>query len=74
MADAAADELRRELGKAASTLPPLKTVSAKDRQRLAATIRAAKQVQRKALADSTERALQHVPALLRGVVRRVLGA
>jgi len=72
MAESAADCLQRELGQSGRALPPLNTLSADQRQRLATLIRAAKQQQRAALADSTERALQHVPALLRGIVRRVL--
>ncbi len=72
MAQSAADSLRRELGRSAADLPPLATLSPEHRQYLADLIRAAKKQQRAALADSTERALHHVPALLRGVVRRVL--
>ncbi len=72
MAKSAADCLQRELGRSAADVPSLVTLSPEHRQHLATLIRAAKQRQRAALADSTERALQHVPALLRGVVRRVL--
>lgn len=72
MADSATDELRRELGGAASALPELRTLDTAARVRLAALVRDARQRQRRALGESAERALQHIPALLRGVVRRVL--
>ena len=43
-------------------------------ERLAAEIRRARREQRAALEDASERALDHVPRLLRGIVRRVVGA
>jgi hypothetical protein len=67
-----ADPLRAELGAAGADLPELATIDAAARRRLAQTVREARQRQRAALLASAEQALQHVPALLRGVVRRVL--
>ncbi len=72
MADPAQDALQRELGGAGRELPAMAELDAAQFKQLTAAIRAAKQHQRKALADALERSLQHVPALLRGVVRRVL--
>lgn len=68
----AGDPLRTELGTAAAELPELTSIDAASRQRLAEAVRDARQRQRAALLASAEQALQHVPALLRGVVRRVL--
>lgn len=50
----------------------LKRLSAAQGEQLAAALAAAKTRQRKALEDSTEAALGHVPMLLRGAVRKVL--
>ena len=57
----------------AAPLPAgLEALSKPQLEKLAATFAAAKLQQRKALQDSTEAALSHVPMLLRGAVRKVL--
>lgn len=68
----AGDPLQQELGTAGAALPELSSLDAEARARLATAIRQARVHQREALQASAERALQHVPALLRGLVRRVL--
>ena len=66
------DPLRQELGAAGAALPALPSLDTETRARLAIAIREAREHQREALLASAERALQHVPALLRGIVRRML--
>jgi hypothetical protein len=61
--------LERELG---STVPTeLKQLGDADLADLAAAIRAAKRAQAAALAAAAERALGHIPRILRGPVRAV---
>ena len=62
--------LSEELGDAA--LPGLDTLSAPEQQALAEAVRNARRRQQAQLAQAFEAALAHVPALLRGPVRKIL--
>jgi hypothetical protein len=62
------DDLAEELG-----AEPPEGLTPAQRERLAGEIRRARREQRIALAEASERALDHVPRLLRGIVRRVSG-
>ena len=50
----------------------LSALTAPETEALVAALAAAKAAQRKALRESSEAALSHVPMLLRGAVRKVL--
>ena len=67
------DALRAELG-----APPPKGLAAQlsdeESERLATTIHAAREHQRAALAQAGEAAFNHIPRLLRGPIRRLVGA
>lgn len=63
--------LRRELGSA----PPaaFETLTAQDGDRLAEALKAARLRQQAELDQALTRALEYVPALMRGPVRKILG-
>jgi hypothetical protein len=69
--DDAFDALRAQLG---GTAPEaLRQLSAAELTDLAQAIRTARRRQAKALAVAGERALGHIPRLLRGPVRKIVG-
>jgi hypothetical protein len=71
MTDDGLTELRRQLG---GTVPDGMTrLSDAELRDLAAAVREARHRQTAALAASGERALEHVPRLLRGPIRKVVG-
>jgi hypothetical protein len=71
MADDGLTELRTQLG---GEVPEgLRRLSDADLRDLAAAVRDARHRQSAALAASGERALQHVPRLLRGPIRKLVG-
>lgn len=71
MPDDALDALRAQLG---GTAPDgCRQLSAEELGDLAGAIRTARHRQAKALAAAGERALGHVPRLLRGPVRKIVG-
>lgn len=63
------EQLKRELGGAAPAV--LAELGAAEQARLAATLKAAKQRQQKHLGEAIDEALRHIPALLRGPIRRL---
>jgi hypothetical protein len=65
-----AGSLQRELGGA--DLPDLSALSGAEQDRLVALIQTARRNQKAQLAQAMEDALSHIPALLRGAVRKVL--
>jgi len=69
--DEAFDALREQLG----TSPPasLRELDRQHLEDLTESIQAARSRQAEALQDAGDRALRHVPRLLRGPVRRVVG-
>jgi hypothetical protein len=69
--DDAFDALRAQLGRAAPQA--LRELSDDELTDLSNAIRAARRRQSKALADAGERALGHIPRLLRGPVRKIVG-
>lgn len=72
MGATAVDELKKELGAAASRLPDLSRVPEAALKDLVQDVRAAKAHQRALLEQSAEHSLRLVPALLRPAVRKVL--
>lgn len=64
------DELRTALG--GQLTPGLEALGADDQRRLAQQLNEARARQQAELARALEAALQHVPMLLRGAVRKVL--
>ena len=71
MPDDAFDALRAQLG---GTAPePLRGLGADELGHLANAIRDARRRQTKALAQAGERALGHIPRVLRGPVRKIVG-
>jgi hypothetical protein len=69
--DDAFDTLRAQLG---GTAPQaLRELSGDELTDLSDAIRTARRRQTKALADAGERALGHIPRLLRGPVRKIVG-
>lgn len=66
------DQLRAALGNAAGELPVLDALSADQMATLIQLIEAARAQQGTALQAASEQALSHVPALLRGAVRKLL--
>ena len=71
MPDDAFDVLRAQLG--GSAPESLRQLSADELADLSDAIRNARRRQGKALAEAGERALSHVPRLLRGPVRKIVG-
>jgi hypothetical protein len=71
MADEALNELRRQLG--GDVPPALSRLSESELRDLAHAIRDARHREGEAIAASGERALDRVPRLLRGPIRRVVG-
>jgi hypothetical protein len=71
MADEAYDELRRQL--AGDVPPALSRLTEFELRDLAHAIRDAREREGEALAASGERALDRVPRLLRGPIRKVVG-
>jgi len=69
MADDAASELRRQLG----DVKILDGLSAANSRKLLALMTDARAQQQAALEKALEGALSHIPMLLRGPVRKVLG-
>ncbi len=69
MAEAEWEMLKKEL----RAEPPasLETLEPKEIQRLAEAVRAARKKQQADMATAMESALKHVPALLRGTVRKI---
>jgi len=65
------DALRAQLGGSAPA--GLKRLSPDDQHDLADAIHAARRRQAKALAEAGDRALKHIPRLLRGPVKRIVG-
>lgn len=63
------DDLQALLGRGTAGLD---TLSAADRQKLAAAIRSARRIQEDEYRDAFDKALSHVPALLRGTIRRMI--
>lgn len=63
------ESLGRELGGAAPVA--LAGLGAAEQERLAATLKAAKLRQQKHLGEAIDEALRHIPALLRGPIRRL---
>ena len=63
------DDLHALLGRGPAGLDKL---SAADRQQLADALRAARHTQEDEYRDAFEKALTHVPALLRGTIRRMI--
>lgn len=71
MADEAFQALRAQLGDGVpASLGDLRPEELHD---LAGAVRDARRRQAKALAEAGERALSHIPRLLRGPVRRIVG-
>jgi predicted DNA-binding transcriptional regulator YafY len=68
--DDAYNALNAQLGRAAPE--GLRQLSADELTDLAAAIREARHRQAKALAEAGDRALNHIPRLLRGPVRRIV--
>ncbi len=64
--------LARELGTAPSALPPPDPLRAEELQLLQTAMLMTRQRQQAHLRDALNAALKHVPALLRGPVRKVL--
>ncbi len=64
--------LQEKLGSAAALLPSLTPLDDADQARLCALIDSAKAKQAESLAAATEESLDHVPALLRGTIRKLL--
>lgn len=62
--------LQRELGGAA--LPDLSALGGAEQDQLVGLIQAARRNQKAQLAQAMEAALSHIPALLRGAVRKIL--
>lgn len=63
--------LRRQLG---GTVPDgLRQLSAKELRDLSDAVSGARRRQAKAVAEAGERALGHIPRLLRGPVRKIVG-
>lgn len=71
MSEDAFDALRAQLGGPAPE--GLKQLKPEDLRDLSDAIRTARRRQAKALADAGERALAHIPRLLRGPVKRIVG-
>lgn len=71
MPDDAFDALRAQLG--GSAPQALRELSGDELTDLSKAIRTARRRQTKALADAGERALGHIPRLLRGPVRKIVG-
>ena len=71
MPDDAFDALRAQLG--GSAPQALRELSGDELTDLSDAIRTARRRQTKALADAGERALGHIPRLLRGPVRKIVG-
>jgi hypothetical protein len=69
--DEAMAALRAELG--GSGAEGLQALDDEELQALTSTVRAAKRHQSAALNAAAQQALGHVPALLRGPIRRILG-
>lgn len=65
-----AGSLQKELGSAA--LPDLSALSGAEQDSLVALIQTARRNQKAQLAQAMEAALSHIPALLRGAVRKIL--
>jgi hypothetical protein len=71
MTEEAFDALRAQLG---GKLPDgLRKLDSEQLQSLADAVRQARHVQAEALGAAGDRALRHVPRLLRGPVRRIVG-
>lgn len=71
MSDEAYQALREQVG---DSLPDgVRALGSAELHDLAGAVRDARRRQRKALAEAGERALSHVPRLLRGPVRRIVG-
>lgn len=68
---AARDPLSSALGTDAP--PAFKALSTREREQLATALHEARSRQGRELDEALVRALEHVPALMRGTVRRVLG-
>ncbi|NGY04218.1 hypothetical protein [Solimonas terrae] len=64
-------DIERELG--ASAPPGLGALNASALKQLGAALHGARKAQRAQMAAATESSLQHVPFLLRGAVKKVLG-
>jgi hypothetical protein len=69
--DDAFNALRAQLG--GSAPKALRQLSGDELTDLANAVRTARRRQTKALADAGERALGHIPRLLRGPVRKIVG-
>jgi hypothetical protein len=70
--DAAIQAVTKQLGQAPP--PALSALSAEQLRALAATIEDARHRQAAALEEAGDRALKRIPRLLRGPVRKVVGA
>ncbi len=71
MADTGSDALRRALG---GRVPEgLDSLADDERAHLAEAVSDARRRQARALAQGDERAMQHIPRLLRGPIRRLTG-
>ncbi len=71
MADTGSDALRRALG---GRVPEgLDSLADDERAHLAEAVSDARRRQARALAQGGERAMQHIPRLLRGPIRRLTG-
>jgi len=71
MAETGSDALRRALGGRAPE--GLQSLTGDERAHLAEAVSDARRRQARALAQGGERALQHIPRLLRGPIRRLAG-
>lgn len=71
MADTGFTALRRALD--GSAPESLKALDAADLEHLATAVSESRRRQRRALAEAGDRALGHVPRLLRGPIRRLAG-